>query len=619
MADERIAAPAAEAGAASGSWSERLIEWAARHPQLPLLIALVAAVLARVLLVVRSNALIDGDEALVGIQAEHILRGDRPIYFYGQAYMGSLEAYFAAALFRVFGPSPWALRAVPIALSLLLVYLTWRLARALLPKDARTTPLLAGLAALFAAVPPLYDAVTELRTWGGQIEVYVITLALLLVTVELSRRIREGARPVELAWRWALWGFLAGLGLWINPLVSYALLAAALWLGITLLRVGLPGAWRRLPRLGSAADGDPAWRPGALVPVLVALPALALGALPVWIYAAQHSGENLLVYVTQPTVSPADSGAARYGRLFLGAAITARYATCVAPQVLNGMMPAEPLLPWLPLRLALLVPPLVGIVTALWLLRRRGDAPLRVGMPLLYASVITLVFCLGTSAWPATKRCDNDLAGRYAVPLVLVEPFLLLAAFAAPRLWHAIRRWRGWASGSLSAEAAARGWRVVLLVLLVGGAVQFGTYTLSDARAAFQSPFYRQISMDRSSLLAYLRANNIRYAWCNHWLGNIVTFETGGQTTCADYYDQVIKGGIQRPPGTLQAVSAAERPSFIIARVDPHPVLARQLDARGIKYTIAVLPAAHATVITPAVPVDPATVVDGLFQDYGDN
>ena len=81
----------------------------------------------------------------------------------------------------------------------------------------------------------------------------------------------------------------------------------------------------------------------------------------------------------------------------------------------------------------------------------------------------------------------------------------------------------------------------------------------------------------------------------------------------------MVNGGIQRPPGTLQTVSKAARPSFIIARVNPHPILAQELDAQRIPYTIAVLPEAGVTIITPARTVDPATVIDGLAQDYGAN
>ncbi|HEV7127226.1 MAG TPA: hypothetical protein VGN32_07270, partial [Ktedonobacterales bacterium] len=137
---------------------------AARPWALPLLAAGLGIAL-RVWLVLHTHAMIDGDEAMVGIQAEHILHGQFPIYYYGQAYMGVLEAYLIAPVIAILGPTTWALRLVPIALSPLLVYLTYRLARALLPASAPTSPLLAGLAALVAGIPPLYAAVAELRAW----------------------------------------------------------------------------------------------------------------------------------------------------------------------------------------------------------------------------------------------------------------------------------------------------------------------------------------------------------------------------------------------------------------------------------------------------------------------
>ena len=602
-------------------WADGLRDWAWRNPRVLLFIALGVAVLARLVLVVRSNALIDGDEAMVGIQAEHILRGDFPTYFYGQAYMGSLETYLIAILFRLFGPSPWAMRAVPILLSLALVYLTWRLAYALLPRDSRATPLLAGLAALFAAAPPLYDAVTELRTWGGQIEVYVIILALLLATVELAQRLRadgEGAGVAELTRRWAIWGFLAGLGIWVNPLIVYGLITAILWLAYPWAR----RLFARLRQTNTGAEPPPAVRLTNAAPILAVIPGLLIGGLPAWIYAIQHNAENLLVYVSQPTASAASAEAARVGRITLGAQITAHYAGCIAPQALNGMMPAEPLRYWLPLRLLLLVPPLAGILCAVWLASRSHDATgwrLRAGLPLLFGAVISAVFCLGTSAWAASKNCEYDLAGRYAVPLVLVEPFLLLALFALPWAWEGARRLLRRLTEPLARRTMIRGWRIALLALLLGGAIQFGTYFASDAQAAFQSPLYRSIRQNQAQLYDYLETHDIHYAWCNHWIGNIVTFRTNSQTICADYYDQVVKGGIQRPPGTLQAVSRADRPSFILARVNPHPILAQELDAQGVSYTIAVLPEAGVTIITPARTVNPATVVAGLAQDYGAN
>src|SRR5258708_28562640 len=93
----------------------------------PLWLCLLLALLIRAWLVVHTQGVIAGDEAMVGLQAENILRGQHPVYYYGQPYIGSLEAYFAALLFAIAGPSVWTLRAVSILLSVLLVALTWRL------------------------------------------------------------------------------------------------------------------------------------------------------------------------------------------------------------------------------------------------------------------------------------------------------------------------------------------------------------------------------------------------------------------------------------------------------------------------------------------------------------
>jgi hypothetical protein len=58
------------------------------------MVCLLLAVIARVWLIVHTNGVIAGDEAEVGLQAEHILHGEHPIYYYGQPYMGSLQMYF---------------------------------------------------------------------------------------------------------------------------------------------------------------------------------------------------------------------------------------------------------------------------------------------------------------------------------------------------------------------------------------------------------------------------------------------------------------------------------------------------------------------------------------------
>src|SRR3954453_8696197 len=168
----------------------------------PLWICLLVALLIRVWLTYHTHGVIDGDEAMVGIQAEHILRGEHPIYFYGQPYMGSLEAYLMAILFAIAGPSVWMLRAEPILLSLGVVWLTWKLA-GILADTAQLPPfaqqMFKTIAALFAAISPLYDTVLELRTLGGYIETFVLMLLLLISAFQLTRRWQAGAANKELA------------------------------------------------------------------------------------------------------------------------------------------------------------------------------------------------------------------------------------------------------------------------------------------------------------------------------------------------------------------------------------------------------------------------------------
>ncbi len=94
----------------------------------PLWLCFLLAILSRVWIIVHTYGVMAGDELEVGLQAEHILRGELPLYYFGQPYLGSLDAYLAALIFRFTGPAVWAMRLEMIPMSLLLVYLTWRFA-----------------------------------------------------------------------------------------------------------------------------------------------------------------------------------------------------------------------------------------------------------------------------------------------------------------------------------------------------------------------------------------------------------------------------------------------------------------------------------------------------------
>jgi len=88
---------------------------------------IVVATLLRLLIIGHNWPVTDSDESTMGLMALHILhRGEHPTFFYGQNYMGSLEAFLGAGLFHLFGPSLFTLRlglVILFALFLISIYL----------------------------------------------------------------------------------------------------------------------------------------------------------------------------------------------------------------------------------------------------------------------------------------------------------------------------------------------------------------------------------------------------------------------------------------------------------------------------------------------------------------
>src|SRR5919198_2087561 len=133
--------------------------WAA-----PLALTVLAALLRLVLAALGWPAT-NSDEATMGLAALHIARdGAHPAYFYGQDYMGTLEAWLGAAAFRVLGVSTFALRLGVIALSGAGFFVVYRLALALY--DRRVA--LGSLAwLLLGSEPVLY---LQVKALGGHAE-----------------------------------------------------------------------------------------------------------------------------------------------------------------------------------------------------------------------------------------------------------------------------------------------------------------------------------------------------------------------------------------------------------------------------------------------------------------
>src|SRR5712691_5728333 len=187
------------------------------------------AIVLRLVLIVNGWPETDGEEGTMGLVARHIaFNGERPIYFYGQNYMGVGEAYLAAFFYRLLGSfiSP----VFPLRLAMLLLFALFLVAFYLLCRllFSRSVTLLSLLLLALGARDLL---IPQMRAVGGAIETLVCgTLVLLLATwlalssqspsspdLHFAPEHRRASWPRWLAY--AAWGLAVGLGLWSHLLI----------------------------------------------------------------------------------------------------------------------------------------------------------------------------------------------------------------------------------------------------------------------------------------------------------------------------------------------------------------------------------------------------------------
>lgn len=581
----------------------------------PLWLCLLVALAVRIWLAVRTHGTLDGDEALLGIQAEHILQGERPIYFYGIPYFGSLEAYLVALLFAIFGPSVAALRAETTAFALALVGVTWWLA-SLLAKAARL-PLYARkcfvtIAALIAALPPLYDGIVELRTGGGWIESFVLMLLILISAYRLTCRWHEKAPGRELALRWAGIGFLVGFAMWIYPLVSVSILAAALWIILDRFAEIVKQVRDSVPILTASARSLK-----ELLLVVVAIPACIIGFTPGIIWGATNQWQNIQY------IFGLGGGGWTLHRLATIKHVAVQYADCVAPRIIGGATPFENTLLTVihtPLLIAGILCVLGSValvaVSLVWPRPMLLSARRLAALPALFGACSAVLFCVSSASTSILISCQDDFGGRYAAPLVMALPFFFATVVTLSMLFFSERRSRQSTADAAdmtprqSANGSSRR-RVslalasifVLLAAYLGG--QAATYGLTNPASAFQSPWCAIAPANYEPIIAYMEQEHIQYAWGTNLLVYPISFLTDNRIVTADPAAIIQpKAVINRIPSYTNAVRSADRPSLLVfvAHGDPHPHLLQLLDARHVTYKAALFPSqpgVDVLVVTP--------------------
>jgi hypothetical protein len=551
------------------------------------------AFVLRLILLIHTNGVIDGDEALVGIQAEHILRGEHPTYFYAQAYMGSLEAYLVAGLFSIFGPCAWVLRTEPLLISLLVIWCTWEFAQALAIEArllARERIYFQYIATLCTAIAPLYGAVAELRALGGYIETYVMTLLLLLLVLRLTQRWRPGASYRDFALYWVAIGFLVGLGFWVYPQIIIAVAVVGLWI------IGYCGSALVFPKCYTNKTlRETAYTlvKGLLVSP-VALPFALIGSAPALVWGASNYWRNVRYLLIRSGISSQKSMHA----------LSDMYFGCVAPRIISGSLPGEGsvsvLLHTLPLYVGVFCIGCTILFIALsfvWhhplLLQARRLALL----PLLFGISSYLFFLI---SWGEAWCWERDIVGRYAASLTLVLPFFIatvLTIFYA-FLHNAVEKngeeaaQSGFLRRILASPHLARIIQsLILSIFILSLGTQAISYAFANPGLTFQSPFCRDAPAHNEQIIAYMESHHIYYAWANFWLGNPIVFKTYEHIIVGD--PGVVTSGI--PGRTHQygfTVKQADRASFLVlvkAR-DTYPALLRLLDSLHVTYHTKLFP-----------------------------
>ncbi|MDQ6673184.1 MAG: glycosyltransferase family 39 protein [Chloroflexota bacterium] len=451
---------------------------------------------------------IDADEAVVGLMARHIaFLGERPVFYWGQPYIGSLEAFSAAALFRVFESGTLLLKLVPSAYSLGFLALSTLVARRLFG----TGPALATAA--YLAIPPSIWAVWSTKARGGYAEILCLGQAVLLVTLMLAQ---SPSRRLAL-----VWGVLAGVAFWTHALAVVYLLPAVVFLVLA----------RR------HADRVTQHRRWSVAEVALAVGGGVIGMAPLIIENLAH-GYLTLAALVQPADLPLDRPAqiVRFFRVGLPVLLGLGQPTTSAAMFDQDWLQRPAGHVWVAGAVVLV---LAGVcVVHAKSLRRLvacgADGASEPALLLLLVLILPPVVALTRFGFIVSEP-------RYALPLYSAAPLV------AGALWRVRVRLPGQRADVLrwAAVAAVLGFNVWSLVS-------------TDVRLWRPEDTPDNTAATRSDLVRYLVTADRHQIYTDYWIGYPVMFET--RETVLAY---VISGGFNRYVPPADNVQRTPNPAWV--------------------------------------------------------
>ncbi|MBI9036405.1 MAG: hypothetical protein JEZ03_18250, partial [Bacteroidales bacterium] len=155
----------------------------------------------------------NSDEAIVALMARHILQGNFPLFFYGQSYMGSLDAFLVAAVFTLVGQKVLAIRILQTTLYVFVLLTSWMI---LALMKATKRQIITSL--LLLSIPTVNVTLYTTVSLGGYNEALIIGNCILILTLLFVKDEHETIKYHKKNLILAGIGFFAGFGLWVNGL-----------------------------------------------------------------------------------------------------------------------------------------------------------------------------------------------------------------------------------------------------------------------------------------------------------------------------------------------------------------------------------------------------------------
>jgi hypothetical protein len=460
---------------------------------------------------------VEADESVVGLMALHIQAGEFPAFYWGQPYLGSLEAYLVAAAFALAGPSNLVLKAVPGLAYLAFVLLVFLGAR------GDFGDRVALLSALYLALPPSFLAFWSLKARGGYVELLAIGQALIFLAPWAAR---PGRR---LALKFGLAAFIAGLLLWTHVMGLVYVLPVGAYL---LLRLG-----RRL--LGA--------------PLLAGLAGGLLGLAPALIYNLRHGWETFASLSGGGSSQQAfQDNLVALAQIGLPVMVGLGQATS-SPLLFAQDWPKRPgSWPWVPpLLLTLLIVALIpSLPSGLAPVRRTGERQTTAFFGIAVLVLTPILASLG-------RFGELVAEPRYALPLYSSVP--LFVAALTRRLG---RDRRVGATRWVALSRARHAWRL----LLGCGVLAINAYSLltADPRLNLPTTAGASTQATRAELLGYLEAHALHEMYTDYWLAYPLMFESREGVLAS-----VSSGGYNRFAPYAYFVSITERPAFVFVGRSP--------------------------------------------------